>query len=339
MAATGAARSIAQMAVARIGAGFGQTNRLPSHSSLLADAYDLTARSRVFAIDALGRPVGMLLGPVLAGVVATAAGGPEGWRWAFVAIGAGFVVLALVSLSLREPPAEGNEQLAVAGRRQAPRQLPIPAALDQLRRTPTIWWFGGGIAALGFVVVSAPVLLSMLLDDAYGDSTLRRTTLVALSWLGVFVAAPSAGMVGDRVLRHNPAWAMVGIALCLAGYGVLASVALRFEAVVPLIVGIGAANALAAAPLVAVGPTVALVAPIHSRSSAFALVPIFLLVGGGLVAGVPAGALSDAFGSRTALAIATPVVAAVGAACVAVGSRTVEEDLERNARQIAESAG
>ena len=339
VAATGAARSTAQMAVARVGAGLGQTNRLPSHASLLADAYPLTARSRVFAIDALGRPAGMLLGPLLAGVVATTAGGPEGWRWTFVAIAAGFGILALVSLSLREPPAEGNEELAVTGRRLSARQLPLRPALRQLRRTPTVWWFGGGIAALGFVVVSAPLLLSILLDDAYGYSAMHRTTLVAVTWIGVFAVAPLTGLFGDRVLRHRPVRAMLGIALTIAGYGVVASIALRFGSPAPLIVGLAAANGLAAAALVAIGPTVALVSPYRSRSTAFALVPIFLLIGGGLVAGVPTGALSDAFGPRTALVAVTPVVAAIGAAMVIVGSRTVEADLERNAREIATAAG
>ncbi|MYH87390.1 MAG: MFS transporter, partial [Acidimicrobiaceae bacterium] len=63
--------------------GFGQAYRIPVSNSLISDSYPIQARARVFAFEALGRPLGQLLGPLTIGLIVAIAGGEDGWRWAF----------------------------------------------------------------------------------------------------------------------------------------------------------------------------------------------------------------------------------------------------------------
>ena len=56
VALMGAVVNIFQFFWARVFTGVGQSNRLPVHSSLLADQYPLRARARVFAAEGMGAP-------------------------------------------------------------------------------------------------------------------------------------------------------------------------------------------------------------------------------------------------------------------------------------------
>ena len=53
------------------GTGFGQAYRIPVSNSLITDTYPIQARSRIFAFEGIGRPVGQLIGPLLVGGIAT----------------------------------------------------------------------------------------------------------------------------------------------------------------------------------------------------------------------------------------------------------------------------
>lgn len=103
------------------GTGLGQAYRLPVSNSLLVDAYPIAARSRIFAFEALGRPVGQLLGPLIVGGTAAIAGGAEGWRAAFFVVAVPPLLAAAASLILKEPERGRFEQEAVFGPRRSRR--------------------------------------------------------------------------------------------------------------------------------------------------------------------------------------------------------------------------
>lgn len=81
-----------QMAIARGGTGLGASATIPISPTIIADQYPIAARTRMLALESLGRPAGYVIGPFVAGSIAAAAGGDEGWRWAFI-LGAIFPVL------------------------------------------------------------------------------------------------------------------------------------------------------------------------------------------------------------------------------------------------------
>jgi len=98
-AASGAAQNFTQMFLARAGVGIGESGCWPISHSLLADRFP--PERRAFALGAFqaGGGLGVLLGLLLAGLIADAVG----WRWTFVMIGLpGLVLALLVRLSLTE---------------------------------------------------------------------------------------------------------------------------------------------------------------------------------------------------------------------------------------------
>ena len=68
--ATAAVGNAFWLFAARMGSGLAASHILPVHNSLLADAYPIRARGRIYSIYGLGTPIGQLLGPVTVGAIA-----------------------------------------------------------------------------------------------------------------------------------------------------------------------------------------------------------------------------------------------------------------------------
>ncbi len=112
---TGLAVTVWQLVVARILIGVGKANEQPVHSALLADAYPIEGRNRIYGIHRAAQPMGLLIGPLLAGGIAAIAGGASGWRWSFIVLALPAGILAFAAFGLREPVRGGHEQRAVLG--------------------------------------------------------------------------------------------------------------------------------------------------------------------------------------------------------------------------------
>jgi hypothetical protein len=66
----------------RFATGITKANTIPVHGSLIADNYPIGVRARISAITSGGaRAIGQTASPVIAAVIAQAAGGPDGWLW------------------------------------------------------------------------------------------------------------------------------------------------------------------------------------------------------------------------------------------------------------------
>src|SRR4051812_11630902 len=147
---TGAVQTVWQLVITRTVAGIGKANEQPVHNSLLADAYPIEGRSRIYAIHRASQPIGLLLGPVIAGVVASIAGGSAGWRWSFAVLSIPAGVLALIAFVLREPTRGRYEQMAVLGTELAPSDQELPlavgAAFGRLKKVKTFYYL---LVALG----------------------------------------------------------------------------------------------------------------------------------------------------------------------------------------------
>ena len=74
VAFTGAVQNAFQLAIGRAGTGIGAGAKIPISPSLIADQYPIAIRARIFAAEALGRPIGQVIGPFIAvGIVLIAA--------------------------------------------------------------------------------------------------------------------------------------------------------------------------------------------------------------------------------------------------------------------------
>ena len=128
---TGFAANVFLMGLARIGAGFGASARLPISPSLIADSYPIGVRARMFAAEGAGRPLGLVIGPFFVGAVAASVGGADGWRWALVAIAIrGAPDRALAVLPAR---AGSGPQRAGSGARSRPRAKTTSRPCDSAR--------------------------------------------------------------------------------------------------------------------------------------------------------------------------------------------------------------
>ena len=346
---------------ARIATGFGQSNRLPVHSSLLADAYPLQARAKVFAFEGMGRPIGQLVGPILAGVIATAAGGvtlvevapgmlepvSTGWRWVFIIFAIPPVLVALASLMLKEPTRASHEQQAILGEaKELPKlgaELPVSlgAAYQRLKKVKTFYYLCVGVGALGFALVTVPVQLSLLLDEVYGYGPYTRGWMISLTWATSLVSIPIAGAVSDRLFRADPGKMVRTAGMFIASYGVLMLGALLlgsliFTNIIVLLVGVSLANACTSAAFVTAGPTIGAVAPYRMRAQAFALLPVFIFLMGGFFGGIIAGSISDAHDERWAISVIAPPSALIAGYLVIYGSRFIKRDISLSVLELQE---
>jgi predicted MFS family arabinose efflux permease len=99
-ALSGAAQNFTQMFLARAGVGIGESGCWPISHSLLADHFPPERRAFALGVFQAGGGIGVLLGLLLAGLIADAIG----WRWTFVIVGLPGLMLAwLVNSSLTEP--------------------------------------------------------------------------------------------------------------------------------------------------------------------------------------------------------------------------------------------
>ena len=297
---TGLVRNPFQYFWTRVLTGVGQANRLPVHSSLLTDTYPIQARARIFAFEGLGRPIGLLIGPILAGAIASIAGGDDGWRWAFFIFAIPPAVLALVSLVLKEPPRAGNEQQAILGEQyEMPpigSDLPVSmsTAFARLKKVKTFYFLAVGVGTLGFALVTLPSQLNLMLEDEYGYDAFQRGWVTSLVWLASLVAIPISGFKFDGMFREDPAKMVRTAGTLIVMSGVLVVIAMRFHQPALMILGISLANGCTSASFVAAAPTIGAVAPYRMRAQAFALLPVFIFLMGGFMGSIIAGSISDA---------------------------------------------
>lgn len=99
-AISGAAQNFTQMFLTRAGVGIGESGCWPISHSLLADRFPPEQRAFALGVFQAGGGIGVLLGLLLAGLVADAVG----WRGTFVIIGLpGLLLALLVRIELTEP--------------------------------------------------------------------------------------------------------------------------------------------------------------------------------------------------------------------------------------------
>ncbi|RYY27906.1 MAG: MFS transporter [Sphingomonadales bacterium] len=88
----GLAQNFVQLAIFRMGVGAAEAAAPPATHSLIADYFNRSARGRAMAVLALGIPLGLMVGGVFGGLIASA----FGWRVAFIAIGLPGLLLVLL---------------------------------------------------------------------------------------------------------------------------------------------------------------------------------------------------------------------------------------------------
>jgi len=328
---TGLAQSTWQLVSVRTVSGLGKANEGPIHGSLLSDAYPPEGRGRIFGIYRGAGPLGLLIGPALAGGIASAAGGPDGWRWSFAALAVPAAGLGLVALLLPEPRRGRFEQLHVLGSEldASPEDLRVSmgAAFTRLKKVRTFSLIMGSLGAFGFGVTTIPIYLNVLLTDTFHLSSADRGLIGSISAVGAVTGAVLGGRSSDRLFKESPEkclWLMAG-AIAALGIG------LGLQAYAPSVwvftlVGI-VSQGLLFAGLVPIGLVVAAIVPFQFRGMGFALVGLYLSLVGGLGGAILVASLVGPLGTRAAIALVAPGSALVAAGLLVYAGRFVRGDI------------
>ena len=192
--------------LARLGVGVAKSSNTTVHPSLIADAYPIGIRGRLSGAN-LGS--GLLIGaisPALVGAIATLAGGPDGWRWAFFILGLPALVLAFFALRIPEVPRGQFEMKDVLGEviDTRPTPMSVESVFSRLKQIRTFRYVLIAFAALGFGLFTGPILQGLYVEERFDLDALERGLLGSLGGLLALCVLPFAARGYDARFRQGP---------------------------------------------------------------------------------------------------------------------------------------
>jgi MFS family permease len=323
-----ATSSFATLALARIGVGVGEAVGLPSSQSVISDYFPKEKRTTAISILVLAPPIGAFLGLTGGGLIAQ----EYGWRAAFLLAAApGFLLSAIVLLSVAEPKRGQHDALGADG----DRIPPLGAVLARMwgRHSFRHLLIGSTIASIAGFGVNLFLTTWFVRRFGYSLGQAGLTT-------GLIASAPAilgvvaCGWLCDRLARRDA-----------RAYADVPAICLLITAPV-YILAVTSGSASLAIPLLAVatlfqynylGPSQGVFQNLmhpRMRASSYAVINIlYSLVGAGL-GPVLVGGLSDHFsagrGEATGLTIALALTALLylwAAVHFFIARRSIREEL------------
>ncbi len=339
VALSGFAVNALMFVLARFGAGVAKANAGPVHGSLIADSYPIQVRGRVGAIkDASGR-LAAVLSPILIGGVASLAGGGSGWRWAFLVAGVPVSIAAFFAFRLPEPPRGQFEKADVLGEVIAevdPAPVSVEAAFARLLQIRTMKTVLLAFTAIGFGLLTMPILSNLYLEDEFGLDTFGRGVVGSATGVGVLVVLPFVARYYDKLYRRSPA-----DALRLVGRLVLPAALitpLQFNAPnVWLFTLLGIPfSVLLSSAFAMVGPLITSIVPYRLRGMGSAMAALYVFFFGATGGAAAAGLISSAWGTRAAvISLAVPSTL-IGGYLMIRGAGFIRNDLSMVVSELRE---
>ena len=210
-AATGLARSFAQLALARVGVGIGEAGCSPPAHSLISDYFPPERRATALSIYSLGIPIG--------GAIGFWAGGWLNeffdWRVAFMVVGLpGCFLAIIVKLPLPAPPRGARAGAVTHGEGGNTREvLRFMLSLRSFRHMA----FGAALHAFYGYGASAFVAAFFIRSHGIPSGELG-TWLAALGFTGGVAGTYLGGFLSDRLAVRDLRWHMWVPAVATAIY-------------------------------------------------------------------------------------------------------------------------
>ena len=194
-AATGLAQGFVSLAATRMLVGVGEATVFPVAMSLLADLYPGPKLARSASIFQASAGVGIMVGSVLAGLLAASLG----WRTMFELFGAaGLVLVATIAATMRPTPrtaAAGGDPLAGNG---------LLASIGAILSVPGMAWLALGYGLADMTLACLPI---------WAPAFLLRSHGVPLEGVGALVGGPAvigvilgnivSGMIATAVIQRS----------------------------------------------------------------------------------------------------------------------------------------
>ena len=335
-AASGGAWSFASLLLFRVGVGIGEASYAPSANAMIFDAFPTQRRSRAVAVFQLGIPIGLLAAFVSVGAIVEATGS---WRVPFLVAALPGLVLALVMLTLPEPPRGGADQVR-------PAFDGVDRPIRSLLRIPTLRWLilaGVGIQVPTYAVATFLVpLLQRYFGLGIGPASLSAGLILGVTGIfGLVLGGIAADRASRRSLRARLSVGAVGLGL--AAPLTLAALLMPHTAAAGFVALFAAGWFFQYFFGTAALPAIADVVPAQQRATAVAVYFAAFYLLGGAFGPVIAGSLSDVFAARAidaaisaeasglhaAMLYVVPAFLLLGAVAALCASRTVDMDHAR----------
>jgi predicted MFS family arabinose efflux permease len=190
--------------------GVGEASCAPAGQSLIGDLYPAERRARAMGIFMMGLPLGLFASYILSGIIGEA----WGWRAAFFVACVPGLILAGLTLLIREPGRGATEARAAAAARLDDRS-PYLAVLS----IPTLWWIILSGMVFNFHAYAVNIYQNPLLQLYHGIGLRQASMLSSLSLgLAGAIGLIVGGWLGDRlrVKRENGRLLLAAIGMLCA---------------------------------------------------------------------------------------------------------------------------
>ena len=314
--ATGLAVSAFMLFWLRFGAGIAKANSLTIHPTLLADAYPIAIRGRMYALEKSISRVAGTISPILVGAIATVAGGDEGWRWAYLVLSIPIAVMGFYALRLPEPERGQWEKREVLGKgldTDDDIEISVEAAFARIWRIDTIRYMTIALAALGFALFPASSIESFFLEEEFGLDAFERGLAISPTAFGLLLFLPFIGKRFDQTFKRDPNRALRILGSLLFPLTVTVPIQYFMPNVYLFVAWAVVNGTLLGASFSMIGPAVQTVLPYRLRGMGMAIILFFMFAIGAVGGGLLASLLQDEIGERPTIITITVIAMPLGA--------------------------
>jgi MFS family permease len=309
-------RNFGQLMLARSAVGVGEAAYATISPALLADYFPQPRRGRAFAVFYVAIPAGAALGYLLGGLLEPV----FGWRAAFYVVGLPGIALALLALTVYDPPRGAVEASAQAATQS------IGMALRGFARNYAYVGTVAGYAAYTFALGGLAYWMPKYLEEVRGrdlsEANLIVGSVTVLAGLGGTFAGGYLGDFLSTRIRHGQLWicglssiaAIVPAWLALTVVSGSAYIVWLFVAEFLLFVSTGPVNVVLVS-----------VVPVGVRAMAMALSIFLIHLLGDAISPPIIGVLADQSGLARAVLIVPAAIALSGLLWIATAVRTAEQ--------------
>ncbi|GCB04230.1 MFS transporter [Ralstonia sp. SET104] len=325
-------RNYGQLFTARAIVGVGETGYGSVGAALIASLFPKRLRATLMGAFFAAASVGSVLGVLLGGVIAAR----WGWQAAFGVVGVPGLLLALLYMFVPDyqtvAMAPGSTQL------RQPAGTLLQRVAGALTSSRTLWWTCLGAAFQLIVVSTIWSWLPSYLNRYHGtppDRAAMQAALVVLCGaLGAFVWGVVADVVATRRQRNRlvvvAVLAVVTLLVFMTAFGSVMPANQQF-----LLIAFG--GFLMTCTVAPASSVVFDVVHPGVRSTGAAVLSLFQNLFGLAIGPFVGGAMSDAWGLQTALAV-MPIFSVVAAGCFLLAARSYEAELKRVANVSIDAA-
>jgi MFS family permease len=286
-ALTGLAQGFWSLGLTRILVGVGEATAFPVAISMISDLFAAPKRPRAISVFQASTFVGLVVGAILAGVLAAA----HGWRAMFLICGlSGFALVALMLVSMREPvrTRDTDDQL---------QEKNLFQAIGHLVGLPGFKALSLGMAFAGMAVAVLPTWAPAFLLRSHGVPLASVGALIGPAvGLGGITGTIVSGLLASHLARKHGG-EVHGLLVPLVAVPLAAPFFLVFILAPSLVLAMSSAAIMNFLLASAMGPCIAVaigIAPLRMRAVSSTLMLLASGIIGGAVAPVIVGAVSDA---------------------------------------------